>query len=114
MRFGRLIGLALILMGGMHDMAQQQASQPATKVLDDGSAGGSVQLPLGRDLEVELGANPMTGYTWRLDGNLRLLRVKSRQYQARAPSGVSARPGASGIDQFVFEAGVLGTERLHF
>jgi predicted secreted protein len=115
MRFGALIGLALIATGGMYDMASAQASPPAIKVLDDGSAGGSVQLPLGRELEVELGANPTTGYTWRLDvGNSPRFRLKSRQYRPSARPGTPARLGAGGIDQFVLEATVPGTERLHF
>jgi predicted secreted protein len=114
MRFSALIGLALIAMAGMYEMAQPQASQPAIKVLDDGSAGGSIQLPLGRDVEIELGANPTTGYTWRLDANLHLLQLKSRQYRANAPPGASAPVGGGGVDQFVFGAKMPGTERLHF
>ena len=39
MRYGALIGFALIATGGMYDMAQAQASLPAIKVTDDGSAG---------------------------------------------------------------------------
>src|SRR5437764_1073254 len=58
MRLGALIGLALIATGGMYDMASPQASPPAIKVLDDGSAGGSVQPPLGREPVGELGAGP--------------------------------------------------------
>jgi predicted secreted protein len=115
MRFGALIGLALIATGGMHEMAQAQASHPAIKVLDDGSPSGTIQLPLGRDLEVDLGAHPMTGYTWRLDhANLRLLHLKSRQYRAHALPGGSPRLGAAGIDRFVFKAKTRGTEQLHF
>ena len=115
MRLGALIGLALIATGGMYDMASPQASPPAIKVLDDGSAGGSVQLPLGRELVVELGANPTTGYTWRLDlGNSPRLRLKSRQYRVSASPGTPVRLGAGGIDQFLFEATGPGTERLHF
>src|SRR5437763_619965 len=115
MRLGALIGLALIATGGTYDMASPQASQPAIKVLDDGSPGGSVQLPPGRELVVELGANPTTGYTWRLDlGYSPWFRLKSRQYRTNAPPGTPARLGAGGIDQFLFEASAPGTMRLHF
>src|SRR5436309_16060043 len=105
MRLGALIGLALIATGGMYDMASPQASPPAIKVLDDGSAGGSVQLPLGRELEVELGDNPSIGYTWRLDpAESAGLDLKSRQYEASASPAGPTRPGAGGIERFVFEA----------
>ena len=114
MRFRALIGLALIAMGGMYEMAQPQTSHPAIKVLDDGSAGGSIQLPLGRDVEIELGANPTTGYTWRLDANLHLLQLKSHQHRANSSPGAPAPAGGGGLDQFVFEAMTPGTERLHF
>src|ERR1700676_3969543 len=104
MRFAALIGLALIAAGGMFEMAPAQASQPAIRVTDDGSASGSVQLPLGRELEVELGANPTTGYTWRLDaGSSGRVRLKSRAYRSSAPSGGQARLGAGCIERFVFE-----------
>jgi len=114
MRFSALVGLALLAMGGMYEMAQPQTSHPAIKVLDDGSSGGSIQLPLGRDVEIELAANPTTGYTWRLDANLHLLQLKSHQYRANAPPGASALVGGGGVDQFVFGAMMPGTERLHF
>jgi len=113
MRLVTLIGLiAQIAMAGTNDMAPAQASQPATRVIDDGSAGGSVQLPLGCELEVELGANPSTGYTWRFAaGNPSPLRLKSRRFQ---PGTTTPRPGAGGMDLFVFEAAAPGTEQLHF
>jgi len=116
MRLAALTGLiALIATGGTYDMASAQASPPAIKVLDDGSAGGSVKLPLGRELEVELGANPTTGYTWRLDaGNSPRLQFKSRQYLPGAPLGAPGGLGSGGIDRFLFEATGAGTERVHF
>jgi predicted secreted protein len=115
MRFGALIGLALIATGGMYDMAPAQASHPSIRVRDDGSAGGRVQLPLGRELEVELAANPTTGYTWRLDtGNAPLLQLKSRRYESSALSGAAPHYGSGGRDRFVFEAAGTGTAQLHF
>src|SRR3954470_643115 len=116
MRFSALIGLiALIATEGTYDMPQAQASPPAIKVLDDGSAGRRGHLPLGRELEVELGANPSTGYTWRLDpANSAGLDLKSRQYEASASPAGPTRLGAGGIERFVFEAPAPGAGRLHF
>jgi inhibitor of cysteine peptidase len=113
MRLATLIGLiAQIVLAGTNDMAPAQASQPAIRVIDDGSAGGSVQLPLGRELEVELGANPSTGYTWRFAAaDPSLLRLKSRRFQ---PGTTMPRPGAGGMDLFLFEAAAPGTGQLHF
>src|SRR6266851_8123138 len=113
MRLVTLIGLiAQIAMAGTNDMAPAQASQPATRVIDDGSAGGSVQLPLGCELEVELGANPSTGYTWRFAAaDPSLLRLKARRFQ---PGTLTPRPGSGGMDLFVFEATMPGTDQLHF
>ena len=113
MRLAALIGLvAQIAMAGTNDMAPAQASQPAIRVIDDGSASGSVELPLGRELEVELGANPSTGYTWRFAaGNPSPLRFKSRRFQ---PAATVPLPGSAGKDLFAFEATTSGTEQLHF
>jgi len=72
-----------------------------------------VQLPLGRELEVELGANPTTGYTWQFTaGSPSPLRFKSRRYQPAAAGATC--PGRAGMDLFVFEAAAPGTEQLHF
>jgi predicted secreted protein len=116
MRCGALIGIALIAMGGMQTMAPAQPSHTAITVADDGSASGSVQLPLGRELEVELGANPTTGYTWRLDADKAapLLRLKSRRYQSGATAGSAPQYGAGGKDRFVFTAAGTGTAELRF
>jgi predicted secreted protein len=113
MRLATLIGLiAQIAMAGTNDVAPAQASQPTIRVIDDGSAGGSVELPLGRQLEVELGANPSTGYTWRFNaGNPSPLRFKSHRFQ---PAATAPLPGSGGKDLFLFEAAAPGAEQLHF
>ncbi|SRR6266545_1888824 len=113
MRLALPIGLiAQIILAGITDMAPAHASDPAIRVMDDGSAGGSVELPLGRELEVELGANPTTGYTWQFTaGNPSPLRFKSRRYQ---PAATTPLPGSGGKDLFVFEAAAPGTDQLHF
>jgi predicted secreted protein len=112
-RPAKLIGaFALIFLAEGIDMTPAQPSSPAIRVIDDGSAGGSVQLPLGRELEVELGANPSTGYTWRFNaGDPAPLRFKSRRFQ---PAATAPLPGSGGKDLFLFEAAAPGTEQLHF
>jgi predicted secreted protein len=108
-----LIGAAaLILLAESINMTPAQPSSPAITVTDDGSAGGSVQLPLGRELEVELGANPTTGYTWQFTaGSPSPLRFKSRRFQ---PATMAPLPGSGGKDLFVFEAAAPGSDQLHF
>jgi predicted secreted protein len=109
----RLVGaVALVFLAGSIDMTPAQPTPPAITVTADGSPGGSVELPLGRELEVALGANPSTGYTWRfVAANPQLLRLKSRRFQ---PGTTAPRPGAGGTDLFLFEAAAAGTEQLRF
>ena len=113
MRLATLRGaVALIALAGIINVTPAQPSPPAITVTDDGSAGSSVQLPLGRELELALGANPSTGYTWRLTaGDPSPLHLKSRRFQ---PAATAPRPGSGGQDLFVFEAAAPGTEQLHF
>jgi predicted secreted protein len=95
-------------------MALAQSPQPAVTVVDDGSSGTGVEVPLGREFELDLGANPTTGYTWRCDlASSGRVRLKSRDFQPSA-SGPPLRVGAGGIERFVFEAAAAGTERVHF
>jgi predicted secreted protein len=95
-------------------MALAQSPQPAVTIVDDGSGGASVEVPLGREFEVDLGANPTTGYTWRCDlANSGRVRLKSRGFQPSA-SGPPLRVGAGGTERFVFEAVAAGAERVHF
>jgi predicted secreted protein len=114
MRLAALIGsIALIATQGTCDMAQAQASPPAIRIVDDGSASGSVQLPLGREFELDLGANPTTGYTWRCRiADPARVRLKSRDFRPSA-SGSPPRLGAGGTERFVFEAVGAGTEQVH-
>jgi predicted secreted protein len=95
-------------------MALAQSPHPAVTVVDDGSGGASVEVPLGREFELDLGANPTTGYTWRCDlASSGRVRLKSRDFQPSA-SGPPLRVGAGGTERFVFEAAAAGTERVHF
>ena len=103
----------LILSMGSH-MARSQSFSPAVTVRDDGATAASVRVRLGADLEVELGANPTTGYTWRYDvADGARLRFKSRRFR---PTAMGPQPplGSGGIQLFVFEAVASGSERLHF
>jgi predicted secreted protein len=95
-------------------MALAQSPQPAVTIVDDGSGGASVEVPLGREFEVDLGANPTTGYTWRCDlASSGRVRLKSRDFQP-STSGPPLRVGAGGTERFVFEAAAAGGERVHF
>jgi predicted secreted protein len=95
-------------------MALAQSPQPAITVIDDGSAAASIAVRRGQELELELGANPTTGYTWRLQiADANRLRLKSRVFE-RSESGAPPRPGAGGKERFVFETIDAGAERLHF
>ena len=94
------------------------SSALTVKIVDDGSAAASLRVPLAAELEVELGANPTTGYTWRLiTGDLSKLKLKSRQYRLAdvgSPAGPPLTLGAGGVEVFVFVPVVAGTEHLRF
>lgn len=94
-------------------MAAAQPPHPAVTVTGGGAA-ASVEVPLGGELEVRLGANPTTGYTWRYrTAHPTMLQLKSQHFQ-RSIGANPMRLGAGGTQSFVFEAVVVGTERLDF
>jgi inhibitor of cysteine peptidase len=94
-------------------MALAQSPSSAITIVDDGSGGASVEVPLGQEFELDLGANPTTGYTWRCDlASSGRVRLKSRYFQPSASGPL--RVGAGGTERFVFEAAAAGTERVHF
>ncbi len=95
-------------------MALAQSPQPTITVVDDGSGGASVEVPVGQEFELDLGANPTTGYTWRFQiADPNRLRLKSR-ILVRSESGTPPRPGAGGKERFVFETVGAGAGRVHF
>ena len=102
----------ILVMGS--EMADAQAPLSAIRVGDTGSATAGVRVPLGRELEVELRANPTTGYTWRnrLDDPKRL-RLKTQGFRTGG-SGDQAPLGGGGVQLFTFEATALGTAQLDF
>jgi predicted secreted protein len=115
MRSAKLIGaVAQLVIGASNSMAMAQSTHSAITIVDDGSSGASVEVPLGREFELDLGANPTTGYTWRCDlASAGRVRLKSRDFQPSA-SGPPLRVGVGGIERFVFETAAAGTERVHF
>jgi predicted secreted protein len=115
MRSAKLIGaVAQLVIGASNSMAMAQSTHSAITIVDDGSSGASVEVPLGREFELDLGANPTTGYTWRCDlASSGRVRLKSRDFQPSA-SGAPPRVGIGGTERFVFEAAAAGTERVHF
>jgi predicted secreted protein len=106
------------LLLGIGIVVAASSSAPTIKVIDDGSATASVWVPLAAELEVELGANPTTGYTWRLmTGDLSKLRFKSRRYRPIGSGNTAGSPlrlGAGGVDVFAFVPVLAGTEHLRF
>jgi predicted secreted protein len=94
-------------------MALAQSPHSGITVVDDGSGGASVEVPLGQEFELDLRANPTTGYTWRCDlADPGRVRLKSRRFEPGA-SGPPLRVGAGGTERFVFAAAGAGTERVH-
>jgi len=95
-------------------MALAQSPHSAITVVDDGSGGASVEVLLGQDFELDLRANPTTGYTWRCDlADSGRVRLKSRRFKP-SESGPPLRVGAGGTERFVFAAADVGSERVHF
>ena len=95
-------------------MALAQSPYSAITIVDDGSGGASVEVPLGEEFELDLQANPTTGYTWRCDlADPGRVRLKSRRFQPSA-GGSPPRVGIGGTERFVFEAAAAGAERVHF
>jgi predicted secreted protein len=102
----------IVIATSIGHMALAQPPLSPITVIDDGTAGASVQLPLRRDLEVTLAANPTTGYTWHFHAaGAARLRLKSRSFQA---AGSPQRLGAGGMQVFVFEPISAGAEDLRF
>jgi len=95
-------------------MAAAQSPLPVVTVTDSGSASAGAQLQVGQELEVRLGANPTTGYTWQYQPDPPpLLRLTSRRFEPSA-TGAPPSPGAGGVQVFAFEATAAGTARLDF
>ena len=109
-----MLALTLLVMLMSSHMAPAQSSPPAVTVTEDGSGRAQVQVRVGQELDIRLGANPTTGHTWRYRPDPpALLRLMSRRFEpstARTPPV----PGAGGVQVFVFAATAAGTERLRF
>ena len=83
-------------------------------IVDDNSVAGGVQLPIGRELDVALRANPTTGYTWRLvTDNTGPVSLKSRDFATSTPAPPGST-GAGGMEHFVFETRATGSVVLRF
>ena len=68
-------------------MALAQSPHSGITVVDDGSGGASVEVPLGQEFELDLRANPTTGYTWRFDlADPGRVRFKSRRFEPSTSS----------------------------
>jgi predicted secreted protein len=82
----------------------------STVVLDGADSGAEVSLDVGDQLDVELEANPTTGYSWELGPLPDGLQLVSSDFQE--PSG--SLVGASGTQLFVFDVVGPGSGILRF
>jgi predicted secreted protein len=111
----RLVGaLALLLAATGGDMATAQTPLPVVTVAGNGSAGGNARVRVGQELDIRLGANPTTGYTWRFQPDPPpVLQLTSRRFEPSS-AHTPPPPGAGGIQVFAFKATAAGTVDLHF
>jgi len=78
-------------------------------ILTEKDDGKEVEVPVGRQVRIDLPENPTTGYRWSLsDFKSEVLALKSDDY---AP-GHSSSVGGGGIRQFLFEATSPGKSKL--
>ena len=82
----------------------------STVVLDGADSGAEVSLDVGDQLDVELEANPTTGYSWELGPLPDGLQLVSSDFQEPGGSLV----GASGTQLFVFDVVGPGSGILRF
>jgi len=82
----------------------------STVVLDGADSGAEVSLDVGDQFDVELEANPTTGYSWELGPLPDGLQLVSSDFQE--PSG--SLVGASGTQLFVFDVVGPGSGILRF
>jgi inhibitor of cysteine peptidase len=82
----------------------------ATVKVDESANGTTVDLVVGRTLEIALPANPTTGFDWAYSPALpSQLTTVSDSYDTTAPAGVV---GAGGVHTFVLKASTDGTATL--
>ena len=82
----------------------------STVVLDGADSGAEVSLDVGDQLDVELEANPTTGYSWELGPLPDGLQLVSSDFEEPGGSLV----GASGTQLFVFDVVGPGSGILRF
>jgi len=84
---------------------------PLTKLLTQSNNGEAIEVPLGAIIEVELAANPSTGYNWKPTGVTApiLTLIGSAYTPEQTPRGMV---GAGGTDTFRFRATKTGKQKL--
>ncbi|MEY2490378.1 MAG: inhibitor of cysteine peptidase [Verrucomicrobiota bacterium] len=78
-------------------------------ILTEKDNGKEVEVPVGKQVRIDLPENPTTGYQWSLsDLKSGVLALKSDDYAPNHPSSM----GGGGIRQFLFEAASPGESKL--
>jgi inhibitor of cysteine peptidase len=78
-------------------------------ILTEKDNGKEVEVPVGKQVRIDLPENPTTGYQWSLsDLKSEVLALKSDDYAPAHPSSM----GGGGIRQFLFEATSPGKSKL--
>src|SRR4051812_9571115 len=97
----RVGALTLLLIATGGQMAAAQSPSPLVTATESSSAAGA-RLRVGQELDVRLGANSTTGFTWRFQPDPPLLlQPTARRFEPSA-AGASPLPGAGGVQVFAF------------
>jgi len=91
-----------------HDQQTHSAAPVLTLTSKDRAK--TVQLHVGQMLEVQLAANPSTGYSWTLNGSAVPLELVKSDFMPHA--GKSGKVGAAGAQSLRFVAKSDGTVKL--
>lgn len=100
----------LVCLGALLSIAMVLTSCTHTKTLSASDNGKSIQVQVGDQIQLQLDANPTTGFDWSIEQtNSASLALQSTSYQS--PNQPSTA-GGGGIDTFTFQALKAGTVHL--
>lgn len=109
----RCIPLYLIVVGFLASGLMLGCSSKPV-VVTEKEAGELVELEKGQELQVELAANPTTGFSWGLTENEGdILATSGKSFFTQDTSG-EARVGAGGTETWVFDAKNRGKTKIQF
>ena len=99
----------LLLVALLFPLLQGCTSSPL--VLTQAMHDSTVEVRLGRFVDVELAENPSTGWTWRLQTSTKGVLKPAGEHFTPGP-GASRRVGVGGIRVFHYRAAAVGEVRL--